>query len=236
MSLTYTTWKTAIANLTVVGETALADMYPLAIDYAEGRCYRDLDLLDTEVRDATTTTTANTRTFTLPTPSGTGSYYTIIDGINIVQSNSRTPVTQTTQEYIDFIYPSNVAPSASSVPAYYAMVDQDSLIWGPAPGASYTVEVAGRTRPVALSASNTTTILTDRYSELFVAASMVFAAGYLKNYGSQADDPKMAMSWEQLYLNLLKTATMDNDRSSGQGDTWTTNRASSAISNQRGAA
>lgn len=234
MSLTYSTWKTAIANLTVVSETALTDMYPLAIDYAEGRCYRDLDLIDTIVRDATSTTTANVRTFTLPTPSGSGSYYTIVDSINIIRSNSRTPVLATTQEYIDFIWPTATAASATTVPNLYAMVTDRSLIWGPPPGDAFTVEVVGKTRPVALSASNTTTILTSYYSELFVAASMVFAAGWLKGYGSQADDPKMAMSWESQYQQLLASAVSDDDRAQAEGDSWTANRASAALSQQRG--
>lgn len=234
MALTYSTWKTAIANLTVVGETALTDMYPLAIEYAEGRCYRDLDLIDTIVRDATSTTTANDRTFSLPTPSGSGSYYTIVDSINIVRSGSRTPVLATTQSYIDFIWPTATAASATTVPVNYAMVTDRTLIFGPPPGDAFTVEVVGKTRPVPLSASNATTILTQYYPELFTAASMVFAAGWLKGYGSQADDPKMAMSWEAQYMALLKSAVGDDERSQSEGDSWTTNRASSVLSNQRG--
>ena len=234
MSLTYTTWKTAIANLTVVSETALTDMFPLAIEYAEGRCYRDLDLDDTTVRDATSSTVANTRTFTLPTPSGSGSYYTIVGSVNIIRSNSRTPVLPTTQEYIDFIWPTATAASATTVPVNYAMVTDQTLIWGPPPGDAFTVEVVGKTRPVALSATTTTTILTTYYPELFTAASMVFAAGWLKGYGSQADDPKMAMSWNQQYEILLRSAAGDVERSESQGDSWTTNRASSVLSNQRG--
>ena len=234
MSLTWSTWKTAIANLTVVSETSLTDMYPLAIDYAEGRCYRDLDLIDTIVRDATSSTVANTRTFTLPTPSGSGSYYTIVDSINIIRSNSRTPVLPTTQEYIDFIWPTATAAAATTVPTSYAMVTDGTLIWGPPPGDAFTVEVVGKTRPVALSSTTTTTILTTYYAELFTAASMVFAAGWLKNFGQQADDPKMAMSWEQIYQNLLRSAVSDDDRAQAEGDSWTANRASAALSNQRG--
>lgn len=234
MSLTWATWKTAIANLTVVGETALTDMYPLAIDYAEGRCYRDLNLNDTEVRDATASTSANVRTFTLPTPSGSGSYFTIVEGINIIQAGSRTPVLPASQDFIDLIYPSNTAPSASSVPAYFAMVTDLSLVWGPAPGAILSVEVIGKTRPAPLSASNTTTILSVYYPELLIAASMVFAAGWLKGYGSMADDPKMAMSWNQQYETLLRSAIGDDERARDQGDSWTAHRASSVLSNQRG--
>lgn len=232
MSLTFSTWKTAIANLTVVSETALTDMYPLAIDYAEGCCYRDLNLNDTMVRDSSASTAANTRTFTLPTPAS--GYFEIVQSLNIIRSDSRTPVVATTQDFIDYMWPTATAASATTVPTYYAMVTDRTLIFGPPPGDIFTVEVVGQIRPTPLSESNTTTILSTYYPELFTAASMVFANGWLKNFSAAADDPKAAMSWEKKYMDLLANAIKDDERARDQGDSWTANRASTAITQQRG--
>lgn len=232
MSYTYATYSTALAENLVVGASALTTILPSIIDYAEGRCYRDLNLNDTMVRDSSASTAANTRTFTLPTPAS--GYFDIVQSVNIIQSSSRTPVVATTQEFIDIIWPTTTAASATTVPAYYAMVTDRTLIFGPPPGAIFTVEVVGKIRPNALSASNTTTVLSTYYPELFMAASMVYASGWQKNYSRQSDDPQQAMSWEKLYRDLLATAVSDDERNRDQGDSWTANRASTALSNQRG--
>lgn len=54
-------------------------------------------------------------------------------------------------------------------------------------------------------------------ADLFVAAAMVFMSGYQKNFGAQADDPKMAMSWETQYQALLRGAMDEEARKKGEG-------------------
>jgi hypothetical protein len=71
-----------------------------------------------------------------------------------------------------------------------------------------------------LSATNSTTWLSLNVPELMVAAGMVFAAGYMRNFGSQADDPKMATSWETQYSTLLKSANTDSLRMKYEAEAW----------------
>ena len=50
---------------------------------------------------------------------------------------------------------------------------------------------------------------------------MVFASGYQKNFGSQSDDPKMAMSWEDQYQKLMASANAEELRKKWAGPGWT---------------
>ena len=63
MSLTYTTYVAQIANImTVTPETyQFQTMLPGCIDYAEQRIYRELDLLQTVVRNADSGTSSGVR-------------------------------------------------------------------------------------------------------------------------------------------------------------------------------
>jgi hypothetical protein len=54
-----------------------------------------------------------------------------------------------------------------------------------------------------------------------IAAGMIFAAGYMRDFGSQADDPKMAQSWEAQYGNLMKSASVDAMRMQFESQGWT---------------
>jgi len=237
MALTYASWKATIENL-ITMDAANADwlqIIPSVIDYAEGRCYRDLELMDVTVRNATATFTANQRTFTVPTPASGG--YVIVDSINCIISGSRTPLTPVSVNVIDMLWPSSTAPSVSAVPQYFAMETTTGAIIGPPLGASAgtaTAEVVGRIQPTPLSDSNTTTILTTDYADLFLAASMIFVTGWQRNFGAQSDDPQQAQSWEGQYMKLLAGASLQEARARFAGPSWTPTRPEPAAQPQRG--
>src|SRR5262249_15446911 len=92
---------------------------------------------------------------------------------------------------------------------------------GPTPDQVYGTEVVATTRPNALSASNSSTWLTMNVPELMTAACMVFLAGYMRDFGSQSDNPQMAQSWESQYGVLLKSMSVDSLRMKFQSDAWT---------------
>lgn len=106
------------------------------------------------------------------------------------------------------------------MPTSYAMISQSEIIVGPWPDAGYIVEVIGTQRPTPLSATNTTTFLSTNLPDLFIAASMVFASGYQKNFGAQADDPKMGASWENQYQLLKASANVEEFRKKLQATGW----------------
>lgn len=240
MSLTFATYTTTIANLAVYSETDpdFVQIMPSVINYAEDRIYRELNLLSTVVRDTTASTTANSRSFQLPTSLGT---FQTIDGINVVTpvsstiaaGGTRNPVTPADRQVVDQFWPSETAPSSTSVPSIFGMVTDQTLVFGPAPGAAFQVEVIGNINPAPLSATNTTTYLTTYLPDLFVAASMVFMSGFMRNFGSQSDDPKMAQSWEQQYTALFASADLIDARQKFAGAGWTSKQPEPFAANPR---
>lgn len=216
MSLTYTQYVTSLANLMVVEATNTAFLVdlPNIIDDAELRIYRDLDLLNTIRRDTSSTLTTGTRTFNLPSQNGT---FVVVEQINIItpsgttdpNSGTRNPLLPASRDYLDFTWPST---SGSTIPAYFAMLTQTTVLMGPWPDAAYTAEVVGTIRPNALSSTNTTTLLSWYFPDLLISASMARAAAYLKNYGAAVDDPKMAMTWETHYQTEKASALTEENR------------------------
>jgi hypothetical protein len=234
MSYNYTTWQSQLANLMIVGstDTNFQTFLPGCIDYAEQRIYRELDLVFTTVIDATGTCSSGSRLVTLP------STWVVVEEINVITPSTATAATGSrnqlvpiTREYINYSYPSN--SSFNGVPQYWNLLSQSQIMVGPAPDAPYVIEVIGTQRPTALSSTNTNTFLTQYLPDLFMAASMVFASGYLQNFGSQSDNPQQATSWESQYQALMKSASVEEARKKFQSEGWTTESPSPIASPKR---
>lgn len=222
--LNYTTYNTQLAVLTVIssGDSNFQSILPACINYAEQRIYRDADFLATYVTDTSTNVVANQRTFSYPTGTGT---FLVIDQINILtpfgttSSNAvRVPLQVSSKHLIDMVYPSNA--TSIGVPQFFAPATDTRCLLGPVPDQAYNVEVIGTQRPPALSASNSSTFLTQVLPDLFLSASMVFMSGYMRNFGSQGDDPKMAVSWEDQYQKEFQSALTEEFRKKYQSQGW----------------
>lgn len=243
MSYTYATWQTALSTETAIptSDANFQAILPTLIDYAEGRIYRDLDLVAATVTDGSNSLSAGSRNFTLPTTVGT---FLIVTAMNVItpastapDSGTRTPLIPVSREFLDLTWPSG---TGATVPQYFNLTTlsltagQNQVVVGPWSDAAYRVEVVGKIQPTALSASNTTTYLTTNLPDLFLAASMVAMSGFMRNYGSQADDPKMAMSWEQQYQTLLKSADTWQARARFGAASWTAKQVEPQALPQRG--
>jgi hypothetical protein len=239
--LTYSTYQTALSTLSGIptSDPNFIAILPNVIDYAEGRITRELDMKNADIRDATGSCIANSRNFNLPTSIGT---FLIVDGINIItpaatsaDSGVRNPLTPASRDMLDVIWPS---ASGATVPQYFSFISQAAtqtqIIFGPWPDQGYTVEVCGKFQPQALSATNTTTWLSTYLPDLFLAASMVFFTGYLKNFSAQSDDPRMAVSWESQYQALKASAEVFEARKRFSGASWTSKQLEPAAQPQRG--
>lgn len=159
----------------------------------------------------------------------------VVSGINILSSGVRVAqLDPASLDYLDASWPSETAASTTTKPAYFAMITDQTGAVGPPPGTAYGVEVIGTIRPTPLSTSNTTTFLTSYLPDLFLAASMIFAAGYQKNFGAQSDDPKMSASWEAQYGNLKASADAEEARKKFAGASWTSKRLEPTAQPQRG--
>ncbi len=215
-ALTYATYVTALATEMVVleSDTNFQTILPTIITNAELRNYRDLDLLDTTVRDSSATFTLSTRNFPLPSTLGT---FIVAEQFNVItpagttdpELGTRNPLIPTSIDTLDALWPSS---SGSTLPIYFSMMDQDLAIVGPFPDQAYTVEVVGTVRPSSLSTTTLTTVLSVFFPDIFLAASMVEAAAYQRNFGAMGDDPKQALSWESHYQALLKSAATEEQR------------------------
>lgn len=209
MSLTYSTWEAQILDLIPSMSSAqFTTTSPGAIDYAEQRLYRELQLLDTM--------TSNTQAF----PGGgrsitfTAGTLIVVDRVNIVtpagtstpDQGSRNQCVKVSPSVLDVLWPSS---SGATLPTTYAMQTDQVLYFGPWPDLAYTVEVVATQRPAPLSASNTSTFLTASLPDLFVAASMVYLSGWMRDFGAQSDDPRAAASWEDQYEKLFASANME---------------------------
>lgn len=239
MAIDYDTYVSQLANLVVVstGDSNFNTQLPGIIDYAEQRIYRELDLINTRITDTSSlgACTANQRLTPLSTASG---QFLVVEEVNVITpstgtaaTGTRNPATNTSRSFIDVCYPSN--SDATGLPQYWSMANSSTIILAPAPDAAYTLEVVGTQRPTPLSSANSSTILTQMLPDLFIAASMVYASGYLKNFGSMVDDPKMAVSWESVYQTQKGSALVEEVRKKYQGDAWTSKQPSPVASPPR---
>ncbi len=211
MSYNYTSFVAALSlELQIpVSNAAFQAILPTIIDQAEQTIYRDLQLLSTIIRDATGVTTPDQRRFTLPTANG---IFVVLKSVNIINGTSRTPCVKISREVMDALYPDDTG-TPGVTPRYYAPESGDSssfsptILLGPAPVTTLNVECIGNVRPTPLSAVNDTTFLSSQLPDLMLAAAVVSGTGYQRNWGAQADDPKIALSWQDTYKQRLANAS-----------------------------
>lgn len=188
------------------------DILPSAILAAEDRILRDLDLLSTRVTDDTGKLTQNSRTFILPTDVGT---FIVLEVLRpIVSGVFGTPLLPASRETLDNLFPSETAPSQPSVPAYWAPLDQATVLVAPAPDQGYGMSCFGTQRPATLGPQNTTgTFISNQLPDLFIAAEMCWLGGaWQKNWSTQGNDPATALGWEAEYARLMVPSLTEEAR------------------------
>jgi len=227
MSLTYTSFVQSLANFLVIpiSDTNFQSAISNIIDFGEQQTYKDLDLLNTVFRDSTVALVAGNRNYTeAPSISGNGPFL-VTQELNVItpagttnpELGTRNPLLPATKEMLDFLYPS---ATGSGIPQYFSPINQNSFIVGPWPDQAYTIEAVGTVRPAPLSATNTTTLLTTYFPDLFLNAALTYGAGYLKNFGAAQDDPQSGLTWQQLYDKGLKSAVTEEGRKKFQAQGW----------------
>jgi len=225
MAMTYTSYVTTMQTMLVVADPSGVDnlnaILPNMIEYAELRMYRDLQLLNTVV-GVTGTLSANTRDFTIPAPAG--GTFVVMQSMQVftpvsstVSTGKANPLERVSKEALLAMCPD---PAQTDVPQVYADVDNSTVLLGPVPDAAYAAQIYGTYRPSPLSASNTTTLLTNLFGDIFVAASMIFGAGYQRDFGAQTDDPGLGASWESQYKSLMSGATVEEFMKKAEAPGW----------------
>lgn len=227
MSYNYTGYVSSLANMLVIPPTDpnYLQFIPNVIDDAELSIYRTLDFLSTIVSDSSATLTANSRTFNLPSSLGR---FVVTESMNlytpvgaVTATSIKNQLIPTTREFIDAIYGYDTPTSTPSIPQYYAMVTDQQIIVGPPPDAAYGMQVIGTIRPTPLSAANPTTMLTTYFPDLFLAESLIFGYGYLKDFGAATDDPQGSPTWVSHYKMLWDGANTEENRKKYASQAWT---------------
>lgn len=235
--MTYTEYVLRLSGMLGVDAISVnaATVIPLSIDQAEQRIYRDLDLISTTVRQ-NSTVTANSRNYTLPSASGT---FVVVDEINVFTpvstTTTRNPVVPVSLSFLNRVWPTDTAASASTVPEYFAMVTDQTVVFGPPPGAAFTAEVVGRVRPNPLTSTNATTWLSTNLPDLMLAAAAAWSAIYLSGTsGAAGMAPGSAVAYEADYQMRLKSADAESARRRFAGASWTSQRVEPTALPQRG--
>jgi hypothetical protein len=207
---------------------------PLMFTYAENRIYREIEFLATTAV-TTGTLTANNRETPLPSTVLVLREMSVMEPVGYPWQalTSRKTLDRISPEGLDMIWSNSrydsqsdtMVPSPPGVPEKYAVIGTSTATFPqtlsysirlvPVPDKAYPVEYFGVIRPAVLSSVNSETFLSANYADLFCAACMVFASGYQRDFGAQADDPAKAMSWNGMYEGLRASAMLEAGRMKG---------------------
>lgn len=212
---------TNAASATPSSNTDFNNFLPRIIEGGEQRIYREIDFLATRQEDLTTTLSTVARNATLPASNIVLQSANVITPVGASPNTAgakRNPLEIVSKDFIDAIWPN--AGDSKTVPRYIAQLSATVVIVAPTADQAYTLETTGIFRPVALSASNATTYVSINYPDLLLYACMVVSAGYQQNYGSQSEDPKMAVSWEGMYQIAKKSTFEEDQRRKSQSTNW----------------
>ena len=180
--MTYAELLQKVRDYTEVDSAVLTDTIVQGmVRDAELRIFREVDA-DYTREYATANLNIGSPYLDLPSAATTTATRTsIIVRSMLVFDSTQTP---TTKEYLDkrdtsFIFEYN-STGATGVPKFYANWKETTIIMAPAPDAQYQVQLSYIYSPEALSATNTTTYLSDNVSDLLFYATMVQAYEFLK--------------------------------------------------------
>ena len=145
------------------------------INDAEFRIFRDIDS-DNNRRYATANLITSDRF--IDRPAG----LLIVRSAQIVDSDgSSQPDNREFLEYRDTSYMSEYNPTgATGVPKYYGMWDKDTIVLAPTPDATYEIQLNYILKDPGLSATNTTTYISQNFPNGLLYACLVEAYSFLK--------------------------------------------------------
>ena len=220
-SYTYSQVVTALGTLLEVpiisagssqpsSDSGFNNILPTIINDAEQRIWRECDFIAAKLQDSTVTTTASSRSVTIP------SEMIVVQSLCLLNGSTRVYALRSSVDTINSLWPTQSNTQSPTVgQLWYAMLNNSTAIVAPTPDSSYTAEFTGAQRPSALSSSNPTTYLTQVYPDLFLAACMVFGSSYQQNWNGTGDNTEMAITWEKHYQDLKSSAIAEEQRRRG---------------------
>lgn len=237
----------AVVNLQTVagvvagsGDANFDILTPQAIQYAELRIQRDLDLLPS-LTSRTYALNAGSSTLTL-----SANDFVVVQDVLVNINGTQTPLLEVDKTFLQNVYPPSSTPAP---PAYFALTGGDLatggntsnyIMVGPPPDNNYPVSVLGTIRLPSLAQYNTapsagsaTTWISTNLPDLMLQAAGVYLAEYQRNFGEASSDPQMGLTYELQYQGLLASARSEQWRSKGEASGWTPLAASPAATPSR---
>jgi len=145
------------------------------INDAEFRIYRDVDS-DNNKRYATTNLVTSNRFISRPSGLLVVRSAQIVDSSGVGASNNREFL-----EFRDTSFMSEFNPTgATGVPKYYGMWDAEKIVVAPTPNATYTIQLNYILKDPGLSATNTTTYISQNFPNGLLYACLTEAFSFLK--------------------------------------------------------
>jgi hypothetical protein len=251
--LTYNGYVTQLADLAVlqvstVGgvvtpvDADLATLIPQAINYAELRIQRDLDLEQSVTNNSTFSLTSGSNLLTLDVNS-----FITLQSVSYVSGTKTTRILPTSRSFIQEVYPDS---TLQGPPVYFAPYGGDAsttgatsqlFIVGPTPDSNYNLSINGTVRMISLNSFNTSGPAATQYTfisaylpDLLLMASMIYVSGFQRNFSAQSGDPAMSVSYEQQYNALLKGAMIEENRRKFWASAWSSLSTPPAATSTRG--
>ena len=145
------------------------------ISDAEFRILREVDS-DNNRKYATASLIVNTRFIDTPADLLVVRSAQIVDSDGTASADNRDFL-----QFRDTNFMAEFDPTGSTgVPKYYGYWDEDTLVFAPTPDATYTIQLNYVLKPTGLSATTTTTYLSQQFPNGLLYACLVEAYGFLK--------------------------------------------------------
>lgn len=170
----YATLVSALQEVMEDDGAEFAAYIPTAIDLAEERLFRELDLYDLE-QTATGNLTPDSNTLSKPSGYRVGHNFVIT-----VSGNKRT-LKKRKKDYLEDYWPDS---ADTDVPKYYADNTQTQFILAPTPDQDYVYSIRYTSQPTKLSVSATTNYFTTHCKDLLYHAAAIEMLKFMKA-GSQ---------------------------------------------------
>ena len=212
MAWTFTTLKAAIQDYLETTESTFVDNLPTIIQQAEDRILKSVQLPDFR---ANKTGNMTSGVVYLSMPSDFLAPYSLS-----VNNNGYEFLLFKDVSFIRELYPD---PSATGVPKYYAIFDDNTFIVGPTPNADFSVELHYFYKPESITVSATgTSWLGDNAESTLLYGCLVEAYSFLKG------DPDLLQLYNGRYEDALAKL-----KGLGEGYSTTDSYRSGAVRQRR---
>jgi hypothetical protein len=178
----YNTLIQAVKDLAEDDGQEFSDYLPTAIDLAEERLFRELELPDIEDKEFGTLT-PNSAGLLKPTNYEFAAYFTID-----VAGRKRN-LLKRTESFVNDYWPDS---TVTDVPKYYCDANSAAFKLAPTPESNYPYEIKYTKKPTKLSSTNATNYFTDSCKDLLFSATMLEMVKFMKSWSQ-------IPVWEQTY-------------------------------------